>query len=290
MRGKSEKLGAMFEAKGGARAASSNSALRLLAIASMPPPVAGQSIASRILVDGLRDEGVAVDVLSLSSRLPPDRRWLRSAEVLALAGRSAARLAMADSRPDVAYLQVASSSTGMARDVVLLGLLEARGLPTVLHVHCHGYVDALRRAPRPLAGAIRRSLRRASAVVTLTESEAAALTEAVPGADVVVVPNGVEPEVARAARARGEKVPPSAEEPLRVLFLSHLLPFKGYGTVLRAACAARERGLRHRYTFAGGLPDEVNVSSTLRAEAPEPRAFVRGHGLDDMVELLGPVT
>ncbi len=177
----------------------------------------------------------------------------------------------------------------MARDALLLGLLEARGLPTVLHVHCHGYVEALRRAPRPLAEAVRRGLRRASAVVTLTEAEGVALAQAVPGAEVVVVPNGVDPEVARAAQAFDEKDPPSAYEPLRVLFLSNLMPFKGYATVLEAASAARRRGLPHHYTFAGALPDELTISETLQIEAPDPRSIVREQGLEGMVDLLGSV-
>ncbi len=135
----------------------------------------------------------------------------------------------------------------------------------------------LKRAAHVAFGA--RMLRRASALVAITELERRALLRyAKREEDVVVIPNGVETGDLSAGRARDTQEECTAGRPF-ALFLGRLNPVKGVDLLLRAfaAMAPAARG-RLRLRIAGDGPERSRLKS-----------LSRELGLEGDVELLGHV-
>jgi glycosyltransferase involved in cell wall biosynthesis len=105
-------------------------------------------------------------------------------------------------------------------------------VPTCLLVHDTRAADGLACWPRWLARAVlRRSLRRAEAIVVPSEWTARRLAALVPGIDqATIVPNGVELPVAGARPAPRRELPANGY----LLHVGHLEPRKNLGVVVRA--------------------------------------------------------
>ncbi len=249
----------------------------LIAVVSWPPPLVGQSLASRILVEGLRRRGALVEVVSLAQREEAQGAAGRALDVLRLPAQVRSAYRRLGGARALFYLQVASSLRGMLRDLLLLEQAARLRLPVLVHVHCAGYGAAFVRAPAALQFALRRRLRRVGAALVITEGQREELEGVVPPERIHVLPNGVEPSLAEGAARWPPRERPG--EPLRLLFLSNLLPFKGYATVLRAARLAQRRGLALEFWLAGPAGPWT---------VPSPEAFVAEHGLQN-VRILGGV-
>ncbi|MBL9076824.1 MAG: glycosyltransferase family 4 protein [Planctomycetes bacterium] len=111
-------------------------------------------------------------------------------------------------------------------------------VPTCLLVHDTRAVAGLSRWPRWFARAVlRRSLRRADAVVAPSQWTAGELTRLVPGLQPIVVPNGVDlPPPGATPPAPRRPLPPHGY----LLHTGHLEPRKNLGVVVRALAALPE--------------------------------------------------
>jgi len=253
----------------------------LLLVASLPPPIAGQSVATVILRRYLRATGVEHRIVDLSREFYTRNPWLgrarRAAEVVGLAPRVLAAARELEATPAIFYLQLGQSTAAMVRDLPLLALARVRGWPIVLHVHGGGFRDAFDRAPRSVQAAVRRCLRFAARVIVLSPSLAGMFDGLVAPDKIVSVANGTPIEVED--RARELPVTRSDSTQLTVLFLSNMIDTKGYTVVLEAAALARDHGLGHRFVLAGSATEWSSV---------DPAAFIRDRGLDN-TEFVGPV-
>ena len=115
---------------------------------------------------------------------------------------------------------------------------------------------------------------RADGVVALWPHEAEVLQEGyrLDGAQVPVIPNGIDPDVFAFRQPQ-----PPGEQPWRLLFVGQLIPAKGVDRLLQAvADLRREHDLRLDLSYHVAIQEE-----TLRTRAREL-------GLDDIVRFLGP--
>ena len=147
------------------------------------------------------------------------------------------------------------------------------GVPVCQTVHDVRDADGEGRWPPWLARAVlRRSLRRAAGVVTVSEWTAQRLRALAPGCDPVVVRNGVYD------REPGE---PPLDIPERgyVLHVGHLEPRKNLGVLVRALAqiAAADR-------------PELWLIGRDAGEGPKLRALAEDLGVQEHVRLLGPRT
>ncbi len=248
-------------------------------VASCPPPIAGQSIATRMLLDQLGQRGVLHAVVDISREFHTGRKWLSIARRAADVGALPARLLLAArelrGHPIIFYLQLGQSLQSFLRDLPLLGIAYRRGWPVVLHVHGMSFRPAFDAAPPPLRRLVAAALARASRVILLAERLKSDYADLVPAERLVVIPNGVEIAVERHAASR-----PPRQGPVRtVLFLSNLMASKGYQDVLEVARRSAGRGEELRFLFAGGRTEWTEV---------DPEAFCEEHGLTN-VRWLGPV-
>jgi glycosyltransferase involved in cell wall biosynthesis len=231
-------------------------AFALIVAASLPPPVAGQSVATSMLIDRLDADGVDYQVVDLSSPLKPRRAELvrRISQVALFPGLALVRSWKLRGSPVLFYLQVGQSPRALLRDLPLLWLARQLGWRTVIHIHGGGFRQGLDACSRWHRRLITAELAQVRCAIVLSERLRSLLAGIVDARRIVAIPNGVEPEVERRAQSA---VPKS--ELFTALFLSNLIESKGYGTFLEAAKLAQSRRLPIRFVLAGSPTWETPI-------------------------------
>ena len=223
---------------------------RVLVVAPFPPPVTGQSLVTEMAAAALAVVADVERVDTADRSMIWRRPWAlpghRAVQWVSLAAR--VRRALRRVPVDVVYLTPASSILGLVRDLLVVAAIPA-GTPIVAHVHAGDYGRLLRGRWGPVARAM---IRRFQHVLTPSAYAAEAIRRAMPGLDPTVVPNTVRPKLrftpAHVEAAWQER---RGRRPT-VLFLSNMIPSKGYGLLAEAA-----RRLRHDVdlVFAGAWAD-----------------------------------
>jgi glycosyltransferase involved in cell wall biosynthesis len=166
--------------------------------------------------------------------------------------------------PEVRLVHLHMSERGsVLRKGILLELARQMGRATVLHLHGAELVASSRRSPPWVRALVRRTLSRADALVTLSQSEAREVDETF-ALSSVVIPNPVlcPPGWQPCARAAG---------PLRVLFLGRFGRRKGVFDLVSALGLLRSRGIEVQARMHGdGALEELQRA--LRAARLEPTA------------------
>ena len=231
----------------------------LFVVGRFPPPLDGQTVATARLAD-LLDGNRAVHRIDVGAPegdhvVAPGRGGIgRALHALGLRRRIARELEAAPGAP-VLWPSISPSPLGHARDRLTVAPAVGRAQPLVGVVH-RG--DFARLFASPLTRASGRQLvHRLAAIVFLTESLAAACAEDVPDAKRVVIPNTISDDAIPArstveARWRAR----NADAPLRLLYLSALIPSKGYASVLNATAALHAEGVPVETTFVGRWESE----------------------------------
>ncbi len=229
---------------------------RILCLLPLPPPPTGQSIVTQTFLDALA-RGADVETVDTADRV---HVWRRSrtfppARAAAWLGRLRDFRRALRTRPDVVYLTPASSSLGFARDVIALALVP-RGVRVVAHAHMGDFGSLFAR--RGVGALARRTARRYERILVPSAFSAEWIRRTLPGARVEVLPNPVAPvlrfsageeEAARAARQGA--VP-------NVLFLSNMIPTKGYVPLAHALGTLAARGRAFTATFAGAWASDAD--------------------------------
>ena len=258
---------------------------RLLLVGDLPPPTHGQSIQFSLLCKHLPRHGFACRIVDIARKsASPWERFsvARALEVAAALGRVAIGLLAGERRM---YLILALSRVGLARDVILIWMAWLAGGRIAAHVHSGGYGSFYQAQGRLGRWLIRHSLRRVARIVVNSEGLRAMFAfDARLQARTVAIASGA--EVPGPVPAAG-RTPPSGR-PLRLLFLSNMIPAKGYNEALDAV-ALLHQALPVYAVFAGrfiATPDDPAALSEVEAEALFRRRIER-HGLQDAVCYVG---
>jgi glycosyltransferase involved in cell wall biosynthesis len=255
-------------------------AYSVVLVASLPPPIVGQSVATKILVDGLRGAGIEYRVVDLSRDFHRgNRAWQlarRALTVTQLPARVARAARAMKGRPTILYLQLGHGPRAMLRDIPILALARAAGWPIVAHVHGAGLRRAYGCVPAPIRALYKSLLASVSRAVALSPSLESMFTGLVPVERVVSISNGTEPATHNRARNLTRRAPHS---PPTVLYLGNLIPSKGYEVVLNSAKLSAERGCPYRFVIAGAATEATTI---------DPASFIKRHGLEN-ARYVGPV-
>lgn len=259
----------------------------LAVVGRFPPPLDGQAVATARLADLLdgarRVTRVDVGAPEGDHVVAPGAAQIgRALYAVRLRGRVRNALADAPGAP-VLWPSVSPSPLGHLRDRV--GVAPAfRGRPVVGVVH-RGDFERLFTSPLTRTSGAR-LVRRLAALVFLTERLAEACAEHVPASKRVVIPNTISDDAIPSAEAvcdkQARRAARAPRAPLRLLYLSAMIPSKGYGHVLDAAARLRDRGVEARTTFAGRWPSQT-------AER-DFEARTDALGLRDLVDVRGGVS
>jgi len=247
-----------------------------------------------MLVGGFAELGIPHEVLDLSprdaSRIDGSFAVGRALSYLRPLWRASRRLLFGP-RHNV-YLLIAQSWMGFLRDAAFITLAALRGHRLVLHLKGGNY-DAFYAGQSGWRRAlIRRALSRADAILVLSAvfREQFAFVDD-PERVIHVVPNGL-PMAEDRLPSGAKKLPTSAGEPIRILFLSNLIDSKGYLELLEAVRILSEQHIPVVARFCGAF---MLASETLRyASVDEARedfaTRVSRAGLEGRVVWSGPVS
>ncbi|MFP6661384.1 MAG: glycosyltransferase family 4 protein [Myxococcota bacterium] len=208
---------------------------RVLMASPLPPPLGGISAwTQRILASPLA-ERCEIEVfdtappektdVSGASRFRFDRAWTS----LAMLARF--RRALRRFKPDVVHVNT-SYHWAMLRDGLFVRLAERRGIPAALHFRGGDFPESVAAAPAPVRRWIRGTLRRASALIALTDHTRKFLGTCTDTERVHVLPNFVDVE-----RFRAPDRSARSNEKVEVLYVGWILPAKGVRELLEATLA-----------------------------------------------------
>ncbi len=249
--------------------------IRVVCLLPLPPPPTGQSVVTATFLDALRPHA-DVEVVDTADRV---HVWRRSrtfplARVVAWVVRLVAFRRRMTPAPNVVYLTPASSVAGLMRDALALALVP-RTVRIVAHAHMGDFGGLFeRRGVRALA---RWTAGRYERVLVPSAFAADWLRRTVPSVRVEVLPNPVadvlrfssdEVDAARAARHG---------RPPHVLFLSNMIPAKGYDALAEALASLRAAPFTVSFVGAwAGPEDQAAFEARLAALGLADRADVTG--------------
>lgn len=236
-------------------------------IAAFPPPVVGQSLAAKLLYEGIRHdhEVFRIDISEPIEGDPLVRR------LLTLAGAQGRLLLLCLIHSDlVVYFQLGHGRAALLRDFFFMLTARATRCPCVAHVHGSGFRVALESLPAPLRQMEKKLIGGLKAAVVLSPSLRGLFDGLLDGTRVFHVDNGIDPSFV----ALAEKAPPArAPRRMNILFLSNLLAAKGFATLLEAAGRAFERGKDWKFIFVG---------AKVPGQGVDIDAWVSGSGLKNV--------
>lgn len=252
---------------------------RLLAVGPMPPAVHGQSVAFETLVTApALADAFDIEVVNLNTTGMP------LPTKIALFGR---RLGLhlwhrRNGPPDLLYISFGRSRSAFIRDLPFQLEAMHRGVPIVAHCHGGDFPTFWESAGPVLRNQLKAAFGRYDRLIVLSECFTADWDMLVPSDAIRVVYNCYRlPEGYSLAPPR----PRSSDEPLRLLFLSNVLPDKGLFETLRAVGILRRTGSDVRLSVVGRFVDDHQH----RADALERRAqqVINEEGIEALVTLNG---
>jgi len=226
--------------------------MRILFIGPLPEPITGQSLACQVLYNFL-SERHQVQLVNLSKGgfrqgINSISRIIEVFLIVWQVWRSCAKV-------DVVYFTVSESRAGNAKDLLIF--LVCWPILSRMVIHLHG--GAGMRRIMGTSGFVRALngffLRRLGAVIVLGRSLRDIYSSQVPSERLYVIPNFAQDELFACRDQVVAKF--SNQVPLRLLFLSNLLPGKGHLELAQAySCLDQDQQAAITIDFAGSFEDD----------------------------------
>lgn len=274
---------------GGINGASFAERSEIVVLGRFPPPVDGQSVATRRLADLLSDVYRVTrlntnyeekGVLEFNSWLVPGR-WLH---YFRLSGRNRRALR---NRPGSVILwpAVSPDSLGHFRDLLTVIRHKRKDQLLVAIIH-RGNFSKLFTNPltRVTAGLVRDNV---DLFVFLDKTLSDACADWIPANKRTTIPNAIEDSVTGREQDTVQKQGKGLSEPFRIVYISNMIASKGYGDLLDATKLLVARGAAVETTFVGRWPSKEDESAFYdRLTAYELEDVVRMiPGLSDRTEI-----
>ena len=252
--------------------------MKVLFIAPLPDPVTGQSLACRVFLDEL-EKHHRVDVININ------KHSLKSGVMGGTLSRAGAVLGFAwqtwrrARQADLIYFTISESIAGNLKDLLIYAVCAGRLQRMAIHLHGGAGMKVLMGNRSLLAALNRMFWRRLGAVILLGErhlSLLAGLPQAWRQSHVHLVPNFAQDYLFRDAAEIDAKFAKPA--PLRLLYLSNLIPGKGHDELLAAyqSLSPAEQA-QIQLDFAGAFESETARSDFLARAGTMPQ--IRYHGV-----------
>lgn len=247
---------------------------RILFVAPLPPPVTGQSLACQALLHELEQGGIAVTVININKRTLDSGRgsWGRVREILLLLWR----LVCDRSHYSLVYFTPAESLIGNIKDLAVYLILGKKLRSTFIHMHGGAGMRLLLSGKYPVIRAVNTLfLKRIRGAIVLGERLRLIYANIVPQDRVYVVKNFAHDELFVDWKNLRRKLKETSK--LRLLYLSNLLPGKGYDDFLEAILALPgDVTARLVVDFAGMFESDQGKTEFLKRISGI--SFIRYHG------------
>ena len=241
---------------------------KILMIASFPPPITGQSVASEAVLECLQ-ESLDVSVVNLSK--PGLKAGIDSLSRLTQVLNIIYQVVRQVRQVDVVYFTISQSFFGLLKDLVMLGLCY-KSLPKfVIHSHGFGIRYLVLDKHKAMNFIFKAFALRIKKLIVLGPTHRKIMKHLVPEDKLEVVYNFGDPGLVLEKELISEKFCNLENDTLEILYLSNLLPGKGYLELINAYIHLRKkRNLNIKLTIAGGFQSEVDKQSFLGLISEEP--------------------
>ena len=251
---------------------------RLLVVGPVPPPIGGVETCVQAVLESPALDVFDVAHCDITKRRPKATQGAFDGGNLVWAARHLARMArsMATHRPDVVYVPISGTTTGVLRDLALAALARRGNVRVVGHQHDGGIADVLGRGG-PIGAAVRAGFGRFHRLLVLGESWRQMFLDWGLTAPVELCPSTFRRELFEAASVA--RTAPAAGAPLRALFVGQVGERKGVPDLVRTMKVLADRRVDATLTLVG--PDEQPG----RTDAA--LALARSLGVADRVRFTG---
>lgn len=191
---------------------------------------------------------------------------------------------------DVVYATMSTSRVGFLRDFAITQLAFLFRKRIVFHLHGGGFGEFYAGQSRFFKWLIRYNHSRIDSIIVLGELLKAQFDPISPGIDrLIVVPNGLPLGVEE------PKFHPKSicdQDSIRLLYLSNMMPSKGYLSVLDVCKELKNNGIRFECTFCGSFVNALTETTyTSVSEAEEDfKNRIQRDSLSDCISYLGNVS
>lgn len=239
---------------------------RLLIVGPVPPPIGGVETCTQAVLESHALDAFEVMHCDISKGRPKETQGRFDGGNFVWALRHFARMALALAKhaPDVSYVQVSGTFSGVMRDLVLVALARAGGGRVVAHQHAGEVAKQLARRG-PAGALVRAGFMRAHRLLVLGASWRELFEAHDLGLPIAVCPSTFRRDffAAAAAAPRG----PREAGPLRLLFVGHVGRDKGMLDFVEAMRLLGERGVDATLTVVGPdqQPGETEAAKALAA-------------------------
>jgi glycosyltransferase involved in cell wall biosynthesis len=223
---------------------------RLLIVGPLPPPIGGVETFTQALLESNAFRAFEVEHCDITKGRPKETQGRFDLANFAWAARHAGRLRtkLARFRPDVVYLPIAGTWSGVLRDLMLATLARRSGARVLGHQHDGEFASVLAHRG-PLAGAVRHGLAQFDRMLVLGERWRTLLTDYGLTLPIDLCPSTYRREVVE--RARGFTRTFADGDVARGLFVGQLGERKGVPDLLSAIARLKERGVAMPFAFVG---------------------------------------
>ncbi len=232
------------------------SKMQVVAIGQVPPPVTGQAVMIRMMVDAVYPEIEITHIPMVLSQEVSSMGSFALSKLVRLA-RVPFQAILARFRSGARVLYYPPSGPvklAVYRDILVLLLTRPFFARTVLHFHAGGLSEIYPSLPRPIQWLFRKALLRPDVIVRISPSSPSEMAP-LQGLREMLVPNGIHDPVGHAV---DHTVAPGS--PIRILFVGHLVEGKGILILLEAFAALLRKGLSVQLTCIGKWEsDEVRT-------------------------------
>jgi len=223
--------------------------VNILIIAPIPPPLTGNSIAVQVLYDKLvKHHKVKLINLSKGSLVQGINSITRVTDVI----RILQKVWLYKNNADVIYLSISQSLAGNIRDIFIY-LICFNTLSTfIIHLHGGGIKKMIFDKYRLLYKINKYFISRIGGVIVLGQSMMSFFSNIIPKNRIHIVPNFAEDYLFMDQKEIKNKY--NNINPIRILFLSNLIPGKGFNELVNAyRSLSKDCKDKVRIDFAGGF-------------------------------------
>jgi len=264
---------------------------KIILVGTLPPPVNGQSMAFKIIVDWLNENNTPVKIVNIANRnILGENRLNYLNRVIDYTIVAFQLIIYCLYGKCIVYVQTSQSKMGFLRDKMIVSISKFFGAKVIGHLHGGNYNQFFEEQSPVFKKSIKKFLLDFDKTIVLSSNLKPMFDfQPLMRHRIITVPNGVGEINANKKSKSIQNY--GKEHPLQILYLSNLIESKGYLILLDALAKLKSNGIFFEAKFCGLFRAENDHSSYASPEHAEADFLdrINKFNLGDCVKYLGLV-